>query len=415
MKRRTFLLLLTVVFASVWTTGKVLAAEIVMWLWRSEPATLELLKHVAMPELKAKYDIDFKVETLSGAAQNRERLVIAFAGGVAPDIVISGGQEAGVFAHRGFTIPLDRFLADWDERADIPPPAWAAVTYRGEIYGVPFWMSPRGFAVNTRMFAEAGLDGQSPPQTWETFLETVPKLNRAEGDRLIQSGLQVSLAGNEVFESFYRLLQQNGGRILNDDWTEPNLHDPRATEALEFLLEVHRAARPSHLTAGNLTVPNGGAAMNWMFNDGAMGSLAASNPDLARDVEVHLNLGRVRRVSTVYFNSLGITTASRDPESAWQVIDYLTAPALHLRFTRTIDSLPPRLSLVGQVLADHIPKADRFMRLLEYAHVIEAHPSYFDLREVAGQQLAAALREEIPAKAALERAAELWRPLLALD
>ncbi len=407
------ILLVAMMWAQSWGTAG--ATEILLWSWRSRLANVEFIESVVKPQLSERYGINLTVETMT-QAEYREKIVIASASGVAPDITMAGGQEAGVFAHRGLTIPLDRYLESWEGYRDIPPPAWESVHYRGQHYGVPLWMSPRGLGINTRLFEEAGLDSDTPPQLWEEFLEALPKLNRQDGDRLIQSALDLRLSASSAFEDFYRILQQNGGRLYNSDWTEPLFHTDRGQEALNFLLDVYRAARPAHLGAsGTYSLQNGRAAMDWGFNDGRMGSLANAVPELARDIEVHFNLRHEHQVTSVYFNSIGINRQSDSPDEAWQVIQYLMSPDVLVEYTRTIDSLPPRMSLVNEVFDNHIPKASRFMQQLPYAHFIEAHPNYFDIRASVGEQFASALREEISVVEAMNQAASIVRPFLVLD
>lgn len=157
---------------------------------------------------------------------------------------------------------------------------------------------------------------------------------------------------------------------------------------------------------------NGRAAMSWGANDGYINEIATGSPQLFEDIEVHLNLQRKQRVTTVFFNSLGVNSHSRHPEKAWQVIEYLMSPDVIVEFTKSIGSLPPRLSLVRSARLRHIPKAERFMQQLEYAHQVEAHPKYFELRSLAGAEFIKALRQEASPLAALAQAAARWRPIL---
>lgn len=107
------------------------------------------------------------------------KMAVMFAGGDIPDVVqnvggstdksMSGSVQAGVF------MPLDDLLKEYAPNLmkAVPKEAWAEVSYKGKIYGVPSFLSNpsrRATYIRTDLLEKAGLE---PPKTIEEFLDVL--------------------------------------------------------------------------------------------------------------------------------------------------------------------------------------------------------------------------------------------------
>jgi len=85
----------------------------------------------------------------------------------------------------GNLAPLDDYIP---EEVDHYLPAFREyVTWEGKTYGAPFYNIGNPWVYNKALFAEAGLDPENPPQTWDEFI--------AAGEQLKAAGITPIAAG----------------------------------------------------------------------------------------------------------------------------------------------------------------------------------------------------------------------------
>lgn len=122
----------------------------------------------------------------------------------------------------------------------------------GQTYGIPFQRSTIVFYWNKDAFADAGLDPDTPPETWEEMAEMAAAVREAsEGERW---GVMVPSTGYPYW-MFQAFAFQNGHRLMSDDGTEVYFDDPAAIEALEYwvsLAEEHEAMPDGTIEWGTL-------------------------------------------------------------------------------------------------------------------------------------------------------------------
>jgi raffinose/stachyose/melibiose transport system substrate-binding protein len=95
-----------------------------------------------------------------------------------PDLFDSpGGYRLREQVERGMVRDLTDELAD--VIATLSPSTLAPYTVDGRVYGLPYHTAVTGFWFNRALFADAGLDPDRPPQTWDDFLTAVEALKEA--------------------------------------------------------------------------------------------------------------------------------------------------------------------------------------------------------------------------------------------
>ncbi|NQX70311.1 extracellular solute-binding protein [Paenibacillus alba] len=148
----------------------------------SFPTTISTGYHTRVDVNKDKWTL--KLEQLTNTdldvkVLEDSKMSVMFAGGDIPDVVgsvgtptsksMSGSVEAGVF------MPLDDLLKTYapNMMKAIPKSAWAAVSYKGKIYGLPEFLtnpSRRGTFIRMDLLEKSGLPA---PQTVEDFLNVL--------------------------------------------------------------------------------------------------------------------------------------------------------------------------------------------------------------------------------------------------
>lgn len=158
--------------------GKV---KLVIWWWgETEAQGLEPWMEETVPMFEKEYP-NIEVEAV---LQSIEQVFAGFQAAVeagdVPDIqFFFGGIWCLEQAFLGNVQPFSKFFTQ-EELDHLLPMAKLYTTYKGDIYGFPFYIIGMGGVYNKKLFVKAGLDPNNPPKTWDEWMTGCKKL-RAEG------------------------------------------------------------------------------------------------------------------------------------------------------------------------------------------------------------------------------------------
>jgi len=177
----------------------------------------------------------------------------ALLGNAAPMVVrlqILGGVE---FAAKGYLEPLKPEDVGYSS-ADFWPGALKSVTWEGTGYGIPTNNETMALIWNAKLFADAGLDPEKPPATWDDVVAYSKQIH----DKLGVPGYGLVAkqnAGNTPFR-FMPMLWAYGGGALDEASDSPSYDEVRinnegarqALEAIHQMYVVDKSVPTSALT-----------------------------------------------------------------------------------------------------------------------------------------------------------------------
>lgn len=109
---------------------------------------------------------------------------------------------------------------------------------QGKTWGIPFQRSTIVMFWNKEAFIKAGLNPTAPPQTWQELIDISKKLvERDSSGKVTQWGISIPTTGY-AYWMFQALCIQNGLELANPEGTKVYFNDPRAVEALQFLVDL---------------------------------------------------------------------------------------------------------------------------------------------------------------------------------
>ena len=185
-------------------------------------------------DLNDRVQVNNSVQPWDGRA---ERAATAVASSNPPALIMTQRVETYQFAHENLLIPID----DYVQASGIDPDA---IFYAGEInnqrwqgqlYSFPL---PTGggntgqYFVNKTVLANAGLDPDTPPQTWQE-LEAASRAV-TELDDLGVTVMGANLGTGAV--SFGQWLYTNGGVFVSDDARTIKFHEDEGVQTLEWMV-----------------------------------------------------------------------------------------------------------------------------------------------------------------------------------
>jgi ABC-type glycerol-3-phosphate transport system substrate-binding protein len=109
-----------------------------------------------------------------------EKLTAAVAAGDPPELVSVGAHEVQTLAAGGAVASLEGYLQRSGalRKRDIWPSLLGDVTYRGQVFGLPYGSDLRVLYISVDRYRAAGLDPQQPPRTWDDLEQTIATVHR---------------------------------------------------------------------------------------------------------------------------------------------------------------------------------------------------------------------------------------------
>jgi multiple sugar transport system substrate-binding protein len=180
----------------------------------------------------------------------RYKSVIAeISAGNAPEVIGLDVVRLAQFADLGALADLSDWAPSLDYWDDVFEPLRRDfVQYQGTTYALPFWLDCSMYHYNKAHFEEAGLDPESPPETWSEFRSACEALDGAG-----YTPVAASFDGGLTEFFWYPFPWSNGAELLNEDNSATNFDSSAAVEALELWVDLNDAGYTTDLVAGEWT------------------------------------------------------------------------------------------------------------------------------------------------------------------
>jgi len=180
------------------------------------------------------------VQTVIPYDEYQTKIAASVPAGTGPDVAMIYFGWAPLWSKSGFIAPLPAEVQAVLE-SDFAP--FTQITkLKGDHYAVP--TSIRNFALfyNTTLMAEAGWD--TPPATWEEFVQAAKDCTKYDGDgNITQAGYYLAWDG-DGWNWWRPLIQAFGGQPFSEDNTTALWNEGGAVEAWQYML-VGQLARSS--------------------------------------------------------------------------------------------------------------------------------------------------------------------------
>ncbi|WP_436151110.1 extracellular solute-binding protein [Bosea sp. LjRoot90] len=253
------------------------AVEIEYWQYVFDArikAMNELIKRfeAANPGIKVKH-------TTFPYADYQTKIAAAVPAGQGPDVVqlYYGWLDNFVGAKFIQPLPRDAFPHDVIEKEFYP--IVQTMKRDGEYYGLPTAVRTLALFYNKKLFQEAGLDPNKPPQTLDEYLEAAKKtVKRDASGNMLSAGAVIDMPGQDLHWWREVLLRQMGGKPYSDDNKTVAYDSEAGAKALNWyadLQRVHKVGQAGFMDEGQAAFRAGRAAMtvDGSFRLGAFGGI----------------------------------------------------------------------------------------------------------------------------------------------
>jgi multiple sugar transport system substrate-binding protein len=327
------------------------------------------------------------------------------------DVVLIDCIWPAEFAAAGFILDVTDRVPE-EMRKDIWPGALEAVTYQGRLYAMPWLNDVLYLYYNEEMLKAAGFD--QPPKTW-TELEEMSMAAKEKGlvDYPFIEYFQQD-EGLTIAYAYY--LPAFGGKFFDEE-NKPAFNSPEGLAALNFMVSgmkdglYNPASLESTYEEVRRTFSQGASlfSVNWTYQLNL-----ANDPNESQIAgKAKLALMPGEKVPSVTVNGgmgLAVTADSKQPEEAWQYIQYLSNKDVQKRYAQ--NALPIWMSLFEdpQLVEQQPALIEVSTEQYKYINNRPIIPFYSESSKILARELQAALTgSKTPEQALADAEAEILK------
>jgi multiple sugar transport system substrate-binding protein len=344
------------------------------------------------------------------------KMLVSMTTGSGPDVFdMLNSDIPGTYVQDRVLAPVDPqaigYKSDAALVAAYDPGTFSGVTVNGTIYGMPLEDDAAAFAINTKLFQQAGLNPNDYPTTWQQVGKDgaiVAKKLNVQGYNLVYLG-----GGTWMPLQLEPLLAQTGCTVVNQSETAGVLTSAPCVNALSQdydIINIDKAGNP-HTATINSSVPyydfdTGKQAMTitWAW---AIAQLKDQFPQTLKDVKV-VPLPQVNPKDPVnYAYGYSWVVSAKAPsyiqQASWKFVAFLDDH--YSDYIATSGQIQPKVGWQNTTAARQIPFASEWTKV--YASGPQDFPGLPDpdqvenILQTAGQ---AALEDGVKPAAALSQA-----------
>jgi ABC-type glycerol-3-phosphate transport system substrate-binding protein len=380
-----------------------------MWNSDATPAALTWYKEVLIPAFEKTHPgVTVNVTKTPWGVNLTSKIVTSFAAGVGPDIMYGGAEFVDDWVSNGFVSPITEQVKGWRDFTDILPPTMGAVTYKGNVYGVPVQLDYRNPMINRQVFLTSGINPDSPPNTWDEFIMTAKKLTRRT-DKLEVSGMQIGT----TYQEFNQMVWQNGGQILNEAKTAPAFNEPAGLDALAYWSNAIKEVNAKEIS-GNANFVNGKLAMFYSSSTGLINAIVDAGLPVDEVLSIIPPLKQKVAATAIHTQWLAIGNQSKHADLAWDFIKLHLSMDYYPAYIAAQRGIPSRLATLR---TDYVKTSPWLVKMLNYAsqfgRATWTARDFPALRDSIAPELTKVYNGTASPQEALENAARSWREILA--
>src|SRR6266567_787892 len=245
------------------------------------------------------------------------------------NVIMIGPYETPLFAKNGWLTDLSKQYIASDpgyDAGDLLPPIAKALSYKGDLYAVPFYGESSMMFYNKALFAKAGLTMPHNP-TWAQVEGFAAKLNQP--GKVAGICLRGLAGWGDNMAALDTVANTFGGQWFDMNW-KPQLTAPAFTEAANFYVNLVRkygepgAANDSFNQL--LTLYGQGKCAMWYDATVAATSIAGSFPSAYKNTGyAFAPVDKTTSSGWLWTWSLGIPRGVANGSDAWKFVSWATS------------------------------------------------------------------------------------------
>jgi multiple sugar transport system substrate-binding protein len=312
------------------------AAGKIVWYMNIDQSRNDWANNVIIPEFK-KVEPDIEVELMTVPWEEFDaKLLSLSAAGTPPDVFAQWGQSGGgTYVKKGLLRPIDDYVAaaKWD-LSNVAPATKEAYKFNGKLYGIPMYVLGTFIYYNKDLFDQAGVayppvDWDDNSWTWDEMISRAQTITKdpddpekgifgfANGTNDLYVGIPWLFGAEPFVKEDYMKGEVSEVQLNTAEYIEAAQAKADLTNVLKVaptastMDAISQTGNP--IAAGRLAMLLGGGWVTWELSP---------LKDLRWGIAA-LPEGKARKAAT-FSDPWYIATKSKNPDAAFQLVDYLT-------------------------------------------------------------------------------------------
>jgi len=245
------------------------------------------------------------------------------------NVIMIGPYEAPLFAKNGWLENLSTQYIAKDpgyDASDLLPPIAKALSYKGDLYAVPFYGESSMVYYRKDLFKAAGITMPAHP-TWTQIQSFAAKLNQP--GKVAGVCLRGLAGWGDNMAALDTVVNTFGGQWFDMNW-KPQLTSPAFVRATNFYVNLIRKYGESGASNDSfnqlLTLYGQGKCAMWYDATVAATSIATTYPSMAKQTGYAFAPTQVTKSSGWLWTwSLGIPQGVNNRDAAWKFVSWATS------------------------------------------------------------------------------------------
>ena len=245
------------------------------------------------------------------------------------NVIMIGPYEAPLFAKNGWLENLSTQYIAKDpgyDASDLLPPIAKALSYKGDLYAVPFYGESSMVYYRKDLFKAAGITMPAHP-TWTQVQSFAAKLNQP--GKVAGVCLRGLAGWGDNMAALDTVVNTFGGQWFDMNW-KPQLTSPAFVRATNFYVNLIRKYGESGASNDSfnqlLTLYGQGKCAMWYDATVAATSIATTYPSMAKQTGYAFAPTQVTKSSGWLWTwSLGIPQGVNNRDAAWKFVSWATS------------------------------------------------------------------------------------------
>ena len=305
-----------------------------------------------------------------------DKFTSAIAAGTTPDLAQVGTTWMGEFVGLKALDPTpDNFKKD-----DFFPGGWGTTEVKGTSYAVPWYVETRVVYYRTDLAKNAGIT--EAPKDWEGLKALAKAYKEKAGAKW---GISIQPGQQGSWQTVAPLMWSNGGKLTNDEVTEFTFEDPKNVEALKYYQDFFTEGLANKAPAEGTTEQDfvSGAVPMFISGPWMMAAVEKLDKEGFKDkYGVFVMPKKETSASFIGGANLGVFKATKNRDSAWKLVKFLSDPKNQGEWYKIVTALPS--TTAGWEIPEL--KNDKYMAVFgEQLKTAYAPPSISTWEQVAGK------------------------------
>jgi len=202
-------------------------------LWNFGAAVPERVQFFNWVEKEFEKETGIKLETeIIHWSEAWNRLLLATASGVVPDVSMVGGTWVGHFQSTGQIMDLTPYIDKFGGSEAFTPGAWESVGYGGKVTALPWNEGCRSMIIRQDILDSVGAES---PSTWKELVSVGKKIQSATDQEYSIATWMATWRATQNFTLFSYL---NGARLISEDTKTALLNAQEVMDMMRFWIDL---------------------------------------------------------------------------------------------------------------------------------------------------------------------------------